>query len=199
MARKKKPKTYKNKYGVSISLDLIRLGEKYAQKVSEQRAIQREKILKKKYIRAEKGVYVEATVGEIQGLVASKYMGETSFQDLNSVYFNKENMRSVAQAKKKVQTLRALSTKKYQKRKAKIYKESLLKSIDTKFGNMGDPQFIDDLKRKIKRMNAQELSEFAYTTEVYNIDFVYGSPETQATFDLFANTVEEFYANKYKK
>ena len=48
-------------------------------------------------------------------------------------------------------------------------------------------------------MSAKELTEFAYTTEVLNIDFVYGNPESEDNYNLFKATVTDFYNKKYRK
>lgn len=48
-------------------------------------------------------------------------------------------------------------------------------------------------------MSAKELAEFAYTTEVSNIDFVYGNPESEEIYNQFKDTVTDFYNKKYRK
>ena len=89
-----------------------------------------------------------------------------------------------------------MKTKKYSEKMNALYKNNLIKSIETKFGNAGDEK---EIIKKIKRMSAKELAEFAYTTEVLNIDFVYGNPESEDNFNLFKDTVTDFYNKKYRK
>lgn len=195
MARKTK---IKNAKGANISLNTIKLGQKYQAKINEKRAVKREKILKKEYIK-QKGTFgVQETVGEFHSARMRKYGGETAFTELNSVRFNVDAFQNEAQAKRRVETLRKMNTKKYENLRHTIYKQNLIKSIRTKFGNLGDKE-VEDVIKKVKRMSKEELAEFAYTTEVYNIDFVYGNPETQENFNAFMDMVNDYYANKYKK
>lgn len=194
-----KKKYYTNKHGVKIDLNYIKLGKKYEEKVNKKLAEKREKILKKEFIKSPTRYNKEkVNVAEEVFYRARKYGGETPFEELNSVRFNPDAFQSNKQAKRKVDYLRKRTTKQYESLKQKIYKENLIKSIRTKFSNVGDPQ-MEEMIKKIRRMNKTELNEFAYTTEVYNIDFVYGNPETEDNYKIFKETVNEFYENKYKK
>ena len=65
--------------------------------------------------------------------------------------------------------------------------------------NHVDEKEIKEIIKKTKRMSAKELAEFAYTTEVLNIDFVYGNPESEDNYNLFKDTVTDFYNKKYRK
>lgn len=194
-----KKKFYTNKHGVKIDLNYIKLGKKYEEAVNKQVAEKRDKILRKEYVKSPTRYNKsKSIVAEELAYRATQYGGETPFEELNSVRFNPDAFKSNAQAKRKVDYLRKRTTKRYESLKQRIYKENLIKSIRTKFSNIGDPN-LDSLIRKIRRMNKSELAEFAYTTEVYNIDFVYGNPETQENYTIFKDTVNKFYENKYKK
>ena len=100
---------------------------------------------------------------------------------------------------RKVKAWQRMKTKKYSEKMNALYKNNLIKSIETKFGNAGDEKEIKEITKKIKRMSAKELAEFAYTTEVLNIDFVYGNPDSEDNFNLFKDTVTDFYNKKYRK
>ena len=100
---------------------------------------------------------------------------------------------------RKVKAWQRMKTKKYAEKMNALYKTNLIKSIKTKFGNVGDEKEIKEVIKKIKRMSAKELAEFAYTTEVLNIDFVYGNPESEDNYNLFKDTATDFYNKKYRK
>ena len=100
---------------------------------------------------------------------------------------------------RKVKAWQRMKTKKYTEKMNALYKSNLIKSIETKYGNVGDKKEIKEIIKKIKRMSAKELAEFAYTTEVLNIDFVYGNPESEEIYNQFKETVIDFYNKKYRK
>ena len=163
------------------------------------RAEKRSQILSKTFIREEGSQAVKETVGQYHGQRATKYLGETAFPELNSVRFDPETLQSNSMLERKVKAWQRMKTKKYAEKMNALYKTNLIKSIETKFGNVGDEKEIKEIIKKIKRMSAKELAEFAYTTEVLNIDFVYGNPESEDNYNLFKDTVTDFYNKKYRK
>ena len=196
---KKKKGYYRNKQGAWLNRKLIKRAEKLAEQINEQRAEKRSQILSKPFIRVEGSQAVKETVGQYHGQRATKYLGETAFPELNSVRFDPETLQSNSMLERKVKAWQRMKTKKYAEKMNTLYKTNLIKSIETKFGNVGDEKEIKKIIKKIKRMNAKELAEFAYTTEVLNIDFVYGNPESEDNYILFKDTVTDFYNKKYRK
>lgn len=196
---KKKKGYYRNKQGAWLNRKLIKKAEKLAEQINEQRAEKRSQILSKPFIRKEGSQAVKETVGQYHGQRATKYLGETAFPELNSVRFDPETLQSNSMLERKVKAWQRMKTKKYAEKMNTLYKKNLIKSIETKFGNVGDKKEIKEVIKKIKRMSAKELSEFAYTTEVLNIDFVYGNPESEDNFNLFKDTATDFYNKKYRK
>lgn len=196
---KKKKGYYRNKQGAWLNRKLIKRAEKLAEQINEQRAEKRSQILSKPFIHAEGSQAVKETVGQYHGQRATKYLGETAFPELNSVRFNPETLQSNSVLERKVKAWQRMKTKKYAEKMNTLYKNNLIKSIETKYGNAGDEKEIKEVIKKIKRMSAKELAEFAYTTEVLNIDFVYGNPESEDNYNQFKDTVTDFYNKKYKK
>lgn len=196
---KKKKGYYRNKQGAWLNKKLIKRAEKLAEQINEQRAEKRSQILSKPFIREEGGQAVKETVGQYHGQRATKYLGETAFAELNSVRFNPESLQSNSALERKVKAWQRMKTKKYTEKMNALYKANLIKSIETKFGNVGGEKEIKEIIKKIKRMSAKELAEFAYTTEVLNVDFVYGNPESEDNYILFKDTVTDFYNKKYRK
>lgn len=196
---KKKKGYYRNKQGAWLNRKLIKRAEKLAEQINEQRAEKRSQILSKPFIHEKGSQAVKETVGQYHGQRATKYLGETAFPELNSVRFNTETLQSNSALERKVKAWQRMKTKKYTEKMNALYKNNLIKSIETKFGNVGDEKEIKEIIKKIKRMSAKELAEFAYTTEVLNIDFVYGNPETEDNYILFKDTVTDFYNKKYRK
>lgn len=196
---KKKKGYYRNKQGAWLNRRLIKRAEKLAEQINEQRAEKRSQILSKPFIRGKGSQAVKETVGQYHGQRATKYLGETAFPELNSVRFNTETLQSNSALERKVKAWQRMKTKKYAEKMNALYKANLIKSIETKFGNVGDEKEIKEITKKIKRMSAKELPEFAYTTEVLNIDFVYGNPESEDNYILFKDTVTDFYNEKYRK
>lgn len=196
---KKKKGYYRNKQGAWLNRKLIKRAEKLAEQINEQRAEKRSQILNKPFIRAEGSQAVKETVGQYHGQRATKYLGETAFPELNSVRFDPETLQSNSMLERKVKAWQRMKTKKYAEKMNALYKTNLIKSIETKFGNAGDEKEIKEIIKKIKRMSAKELAEFAYTSEILNIDFVYGNPESEDNYILFKDTVTDFYNKKYRK
>lgn len=196
---KKKKGYYRNKQGAWLNRKLIKRAEKLAEQINEQRAEKRSQILSKPFIHEKGSQAVKETVGQYHGQRATKYLGETAFPELNSVRFDPETLQSNSMLERKVKAWQRMKTKKYSEKMKALYKTNLIKSIGTKFGNVGDEKEIKEIIKKIRRMSAKELAEFAYTTEVLNIDFVYGSPESEDNFNLFKDTVTDFYNEKYRK
>lgn len=196
---KKKKGYYRNKQGAWLNRKLIKRAEKLAEQINEQRAEKRSQILSKPFIREKGSQAVKETVEQYHGQRATKYLGETAFPELNSVRFNTETLQSNSALERKVKAWQRMKTKKYAVKMNALYKANLIKSIETKFGNVGDEKEIKEITKKIKRMSAKELAEFAYTTEVLNIDFVYGNPESEDNYILFKDTVTDFYNEKYRK
>lgn len=196
---KKKKGYYRNKQGAWLNRKLIKRAEKLAEQINEQRAEKRSQILSKPFIRKKGSQAVKETVGQYHGQRATKYLGETAFPELNSVRFNTETLQSNSALERKVKAWQRMKTKKYAEKMNTLYKANLIKSIETKFGNIGDEKEIKEITKKIKRMSAKELTEFAYTTEVLSIDFVYGNPESEDNYILFKDTVTDFYNEKYRK
>lgn len=196
---KKKKGYYRNKQGAWLNRKLIKRAEKLAEQINEQRAEKRSQILSKPFIREEGIQAVKETAGQYHGQRAAKYLGETAFTELNSVRFNPETLQSNSMLERKVKAWQRMKTKKYTEKMNALYKANLIKSIETKYGNTGDEKEIKEVIKKIKRMSAKELAEFAYTTEVLSIDFVYGNPESEDNYNLFKDTVTDFYNKKYKK
>lgn len=196
---KKKKGYYRNKQGAWLNRKLIKRAEKLAEQINEQRAEKRSQILSKPFIRNEGSQAVKETVAQYHGQRATKYLGETAFPELNSVRFDPETLQSNSMLERKVKAWQRMKTKKYAEKMNALYKTNLIKSIETKFGNAGDEKEIKEIIKKIKRMSAKELAEFAYTTEVLNIDFVYGNPESEDNYILFKDTVTDFYNKKYRK
>lgn len=196
---KKKKGYYRNKQGAWLNRKLIKRAEKLAEQINEQRAEKRSQILSKPFIHEEGSQAVKETVGQYHGQRATKYLGETAFPELNSVRFNPETLQSNSTLERKVKAWQRMKTKKYSEKMNALYKNNLIKSIEAKFGNVVDEKEIKEIIKKIKRMSAKELAEFAYTTEVLNIDFVYGNPESEDNYILFKDTVTDFYNKKYRK
>lgn len=193
---KKKKGYYRNKQGAWLNRKLIKRAEKLAEQINEQRAEKRSQILSKPFIHEKGSQAVKETAGQYHGQRATKYLGETAFPELNSVRFDPETLQSNSMLERKVNAWQRMKTKKYSEKMNALYKNNLIKSIETKFGNAGDEK---EIIKKIKRMSAKELAEFAYTTEVLNIDFVYGNPESEDNYNLFKDTVTDFYNKKYRK
>lgn len=196
---KKKKGYYRNKQGAWLNRKLIKRAEKLAEQINEQRAEKRSQILSKPFIREEGSQAVKETVSQYHGQRATKYLGETAFPELNSVRFDPETLQSNSMLERKVKAWQRMKTKKYAEKMNTLYKNNLINSIETKFGNVGDEKEIKEVIKKIRRMSAKELAEFAYTTEVLNIDFVYGNPESEDNYNLFKDTVTDFYNKKYRK
>lgn len=196
---KKKKGYYRNKQGAWLNRKLIKRAEKLAEQINEQRAEKRSQILSKPFIHEEGSQAVKETVGQYHGQRATKYLGETAFPELNSVRFDPETLQSNSMLERKVKAWQRMKTKKYAEKMNTLYKTNLIKSIETKFGNVGDEKETKEVIKKIKRMSAKELADFAYTTEVLNIDFVYGTPESEDNYNLFKHTVTDFYNKKYRK
>lgn len=196
---KKKKGYYRNKQGAWLNRKLIKRAEKLAEQINEQRAEKRSQILSKPFIHEKGSQAVKETVGQYHGQRATKYLGETAFPELNSVRFDPETLQSNSMLERKVKAWQRMKTKKYAEKMNALYKTNLIKSIETKFGNVGDEKEIKEIIKKIRRMSAKELAEFAYTTEVLNIDFVYGNPESEDNCNLFKHTVTDFYNKKYRK
>lgn len=196
---KKKKGYYRNKQGAWLNRKLIKRAEKLAEQINEQRAEKRSQILSKPFIHEKGSQAVKETAGQYHGQRATKYLGETAFPELNSVRFDPETLQSNSMLERKVKAWQRMKTKKYAEKMNVLYKTNLIKSIETKFGNVGDEKEIKEIIKKIKRMSAKELAEFAYTTEVLNIDFVYGNPESEDDYILFKDTVTDFYNEKYRK
>lgn len=196
---KKKKGYYRNKQGAWLNRKLIKRAEKLAEQINEQRAEKRSQILSKPFIREEGSQAVKETVWQYHGQRAAKYLGETAFPELNSVRFDPETLQSNSMLERKVKAWQRMKTKKYTEKMNALYKSNLIKSIETKYGNVGDKKEIKEIIKKIKRMSAKELAEFAYTTEVLNIDFVYGNPESEEIYNQFKETVIDFYNKKYRK
>lgn len=196
---KKKKGYYRNKQGAWLNRKLIKRAEKLAEQINEQRAEKRSQILSKPFIHEKGSQAVKETVGQYHGQRATKYLGETAFPELNSVRFDPETLQSNSMLERKVKAWQRMKTKKYSEKMNALYKNNLIKSIETKFGNVGDKKEIKEIIKKIKRMSAKELAEFAYTTEVLNIDFVYGNPESEDNYNLFKDTATDFYNKKYRK
>jgi hypothetical protein len=196
---KKKKGYYRNKQGAWLNRKLIKRAEKLAEQINEQRAEKRSQILGKPFIHEKGSQAVKETAGQYHGQRATKYLGETAFPELNSVRFDPETLQSNSMLERKVKAWQRMKTKKYSEKMNALYKNNLIKSIETKFGNAGDEKEIKEITKKIKRMSAKELAEFAYTTEVLNIDFVYGNPDSEDNFNLFKDTVTDFYNKKYRK
>lgn len=196
---KKKKGYYRNKQGAWLNRKLIKRAEKLAEQINEQRAEKRSQILSKPFIHEKGSQAVKETVGQYHGQRATKYLGETAFPELNSVRFDPETLQSNSMLERKVKAWQRMKTKKYAEKMNVLYKTNLIKSIETKFGNVGDEKEIKEIIKKIKRMSAKELAEFAYTTEVLNIDFVYGNPESEDNYNLFKDTATDFYNKKYRK
>lgn len=196
---KKKKGYYRNKQGAWLNRKLIKRAEKLAEQINEQRAEKRSQILSKPFIHEKGSQAVKETVGQYHGQRATKYLGETAFPELNSVRFDPETLQSNSMLERKVKAWQRMKTKKYTEKMNALYKSNLIKSMETKFGNIGDEKEIKEIIKKIKRMSAKELAEFAYTTEVLNIDFVYGNPESEDNYNLFIDTVTDFYNKKYRK
>ena len=173
---KKKKGYYRNKQGAWLNRKLIKRAEKLAEQINEQRAEKRSQILSKPFIRREGSQAVKETVGQYHGQRATKYLGETAFPELNSVRFDPETLQSNSVLERKVKAWQRMKTKKY-----------------------ADKKEIKEIIKKIKRMSTKELAEFAYTTEVLNIDFVYGNPESEDNYNLFKDTVTDFYNKKIQK
>ena len=196
---KKKKGYYRYKKGAWVNRKQIKRAEKLAEQINEQRAEKRSQILSKPFIREEGSQAVKETVGQYHGQRAAKYLGETAFPELNSVRFDPETLQSNSMLERKVKAWQRMKTKKYAEKMNALYKTNLIKSIETKYGNVGDKKEIKEIIKKIKRMSAKELAEFAYTTEVLNIDFVYGNPESEEIYNQFKDTVTDFYNKKYRK
>lgn len=196
---KKKKGYYRNKQGAWLNRKLIKRAEKLAEQINEQRAEKRSQILSKPFIHEKGSQAVKETVGQYHGQRATKYLGETAFPELNSVRFDPETLQSNSMLERKAKAWQRMKTKKYAEKMNVLYKTNLIKSIETKFGNVGDEKEIKEIIKKIKRMSAKELAEFAYTTEVLNIDFVYGNPESEDNYNLFKDTATDFYNKKYRK
>lgn len=196
---KKKKGYYRNKQGAWLNRKLIKRAEKLAEQINEQRAEKRSQILNKPFIHEKGSQAVKETAGQYHGQRATKYLGETAFPELNSVRFDPETLQSNSMLERKVKAWQRMKTKKYSEKMNALYKNNLIKSIETKFGNAGDEKEIKEIIKKIKRMSAKELAEFAYTTEVLNIDFVYGNPESEDSYNQFKDTVTDFYNKKYRK
>ena len=196
---KKKKGYYRNKQGAWLNRKLIKRAEKLAGQINEQRAEKRSQILSKDFMRKKGSQAVKETVGQYHGQRATKYLGETAFPELNSVRFDPETLQSNSMLERKVKAWQRMKTKKYAEKMNALYKNNLIKSIETKFGNVGEEKEIKEITKKIKRMSAKELAEFAYTTEVLSIDFVYGNPESEDNYNLFKDTVTDFYNEKYRK
>ena len=186
---KKKKGYYRNKQGAWLNRKLIKRAEKLAEQINEQRAEKRSQILSKPFIHEKGSQAVKETAGQYHGQRA----------ELNSVRFDPETLQSNSMLERKVKAWQRMKTKKYSEKMNALYKNNLIKSIETKFGNAGDEKEIKEIIKKIKRMSAKELAEFAYTTEVLNIDFVYGNPESEDNYNLFKDTVTDFYNKKYRK
>lgn len=196
---KKKKGYYRNKQGAWLNRRLIKSAEKLAEQINEQRAEKRSQILSKPFIHEKGSQAVKETVGQYHGQRATKYLGETAFPELNSVRFDPETLQSNSMLERKVKAWQRMKTKKYSEKMNALYKKNLIKSIETKFGNVGDEKEIKEIIKKIKRMSAKELAEFAYTSEVLNIDFVYGNPESEDNYNQFKDTATDFYNKKYRK
>lgn len=204
MAKKKRRNTaknlrkvIKNAQGVNLNQKSVNQALALVQKVNSLRQAKREEVLYKPYREFQRDE--PRTIAEI------KTMSKSEFQELNDVYFNINSIRSQNQLNERIKSLKRLSTKKYYNDMNKRYKQNYLDSIDTVYGGKVDQSAIDEYKRMVKRLSADEVANLRYSSELTDIEqrYINTSYQDQTTiedyFDEDLAQIRQAYNIKMKQ
>lgn len=183
MARNKKNKALnlnkvvKNAKGVNLNQKSVNQALKLVEKVNAIREAKRKAVYDKPYREFQRDT--PTTIRDI------KTMSKTEFMELNDVYFNINSIQSQAQLDSRIKSLRRMSTKKYYNELNKRYKQNFLDSIDTVYGGKVDEKMLNEYKRMVKRLSADEVANMRYTSELSDLEqrYINTSYQDQQTIE----------------
>lgn len=164
--RKKKAvnlnKVVKNAKGVNLNQKSVNQALALVKKVNTIREGKRKQVYNKPYRQI--GLDNPTTINDI------KLMSKTDFQELNDVYFNVNSVKSQTQLNERIKSLKSMTTKKYYNNKNRVYKQNFLSSIDTVYGGKVDQKLIDEYKKMVKYLNAEEVANLRYSNEITDLE-----------------------------
>lgn len=155
-------KVVKNAKGVNLNQKSVNQTLKLVEKVNAIREAKRKAVYDKPYREFQRDT--PTTIRDI------KTMSKTEFMELNDVYFNINSIQSQAQLDSRIKSLRRMSTKKYYNELNKRYKQNFLDSIDTVYGGKVDEKMLNEYKRMVKRLSADEVANMRYTSELTDLE-----------------------------
>lgn len=155
-------KVVKNAKGVNLNQKSVNQALALVQKVNAIREVKRQQVYNKPFRQI--GMDNPTTINDI------KLMSKTDFQELNDVYFNINSIKSQAQLNERVKSLRRMTTKKYYINKNRIYKQNFLSSIDSVYGGKVDQKLIDEYKKMVNYLNAEEVGNLRYSNEISDLE-----------------------------
>lgn len=179
--RKKKTvnlnKVVKNAKGVNLNQKSVNRALKLVEKVNAIREAKRKAVYDKPYREFQRDT--PTTIRDI------KTMSKTEFMELNDVYFNINSIQSQSQLDSRIKSLRRMSTKKYYNELNKRYKQNFLDSIDTVYGGKVDEKMLNEYKRMVKRLSADEVANMRYTSELSDLEqrYINTSYQDQQTIE----------------
>lgn len=155
-------KVVKNAKGVNLNQKSVNQALKLVEKVNAIREAKRKQVYDKPYREFQRDT--PTTIRDI------KTMSKTEFMELNDVYFNINSIQSQAQLDSRIKSLRRMSTKKYYNELNKRYKQNFLDSIDSVYGGKVDEKMLNEYKRMVKRLSADEVANMRYTSELTDLE-----------------------------
>ena len=179
--KKNKPvnlnKVVKNAKGVNLNQKSVNQALKLVEKVNAIREAKRKAVYDKPYREFQRDT--PTTIRDI------KTMSKTEFMELNDVYFNINSIQSQSQLDSRIKSLRRMSTKKYYNELNKRYKQNFLDSIDTVYGGKVDEKMLNEYKRMVKRLSADEVANMRYTSELSDLEqrYINTSYQDQQTIE----------------
>lgn len=203
MARNKKNKpvnlnkVVKNAKGVNLNQKSVNQALKLVEKVNAIREAKRKVVYDKPYREFQRDT--PTTIRDI------KTMSKTEFMELNDVYFNINSIQSQSQLDSRIKSLRRMSTKKYYNELNKRYKQNFLDSIDSVYGGKVDEKMLNEYKRMVKRLSADEVANMRYTSELTDLEqrYINTSYQDQQTiedyFDEDLAQIRQAYNIKQEK
>lgn len=193
--QRKPKKVYINKYGVKIPYTKIQRGQKLKDEVDTLRLAKRQYLYGQPY--QQYGASTTTTVEQL------KMMSPTAFQELNPVTFNPDVFKSQKDVDRKLSTLSHMKTKKFYRDKNRQYKKNFIASIDTVFKGKVPEDEINQFKKIINRMNADEIASLRYKGELNDIESRYINSEYMSNDDILKYFQQEYtqlyemYKEKY--
>lgn len=167
----------KNAKGVNLNQKSVNQALKLVEKVNAIREAKRKAVYDKPYREFQRDT--PTTIRDI------KTMSKTEFMELNDVYFNINSVQSQSQLDSHIKSLRRMSTKKYYNELNKRYKQNFLDSIDTVYGGKVDEKMLNEYKRMVKRLSADEVANMRYTSELTDLEqrYINTSYQDQQTIE----------------